>query len=94
MPGPTTRATLTSVELSDTALRRCSGPTISSMKLWREGFSKALLRPSSNASAPISNTVTAPVIVNTPSSSAWTPMAAWRMTISLRLSTRSAMTPP
>src|SRR5450759_783959 len=44
------RAALTSTELSVTALRRSAGPTISSTKDWRAGFSKALLRPSRSAS--------------------------------------------
>ena len=93
-PGPTTRATLTSTELRLTALRRCSGPTISSMNDWRAGFSKALLRPSSAASTPISQTRTSPVTVSSPSTSACTPIALCRITISRRLSTRSAITPP
>ena len=46
--GRPTRATLTSTELRLTALRRCSGPTSSSMNDCRAGFSNALLRPSSD----------------------------------------------
>ena len=37
------------------------------MNDWRAGFSKALLRPSSAASTPISQSRTAPVTVSTPS---------------------------
>ncbi len=54
--GPTERATLTITELRLTALRTCSGPTISDMNDCRAGFSKALLKPSSAASTPISQT--------------------------------------
>ena len=48
--GPTTRATLTITELRLTALRRSSGPTISSTNDCRAGFSKQLSIPSSRAS--------------------------------------------
>ncbi len=92
--GPIARATLTSTELRLTALRRCSGPTISSMNDWRAGFSNALLRPSKAASTAISHTRTLPDTVRTPSTSACTPIRLCRQTISRRLSTRSAITPP
>ena len=92
--GPITRATLTSVEFRLTALRRCSGPTSSSMNDCRAGFSNALLRPSPTASTPISQTRTAPVTVSSPRISACTPIAACNAIIVRRLSTRSAMTPP
>ena len=42
----------------------------------RAGFSKALLRPSSSASTPISHSSTAPVTVSSPRISACTPIAA------------------
>src|ERR1019366_3231521 len=92
--GPITRATLTITELRLTALRRLSAPTISSMNDCRAGFSKALLSPSSAARRPISHSWTAPVTVSSPSASACRPMAICRTTISRRLSTRSAITPP
>ena len=92
--GPIMRATLTSTELRLTALRRCSGPTISSMNDWRDGFSNALLRPRSAARMPICQTWTDPVTVSTPRISACTPIAVWSAIISRRLSTRSATTPP
>ena len=92
--GPITRAVLTSTEFRLTALRRCSGPTISSMNDWRAGFSNALFRPSSAANTAISQTWTTPATVSTPRISAWTPIALWSAIISLSLSTRSATTPP
>ncbi len=92
--GPIARATLTSTELRLTALRRCSAPTISIMNDCRAGFSNALLRPSKQASTPICQTCTEPVTVSNPSTSACTPIALCKTTISLRLSTRSAITPP
>jgi hypothetical protein len=60
----------------------------------RAGFSKALLSPRTNASTPICQTRTEPVTVSTPSTSACTPIALCSEIISLRLSTRSAITPP
>ena len=92
--GPSTRATLTSVELRLTALRRCSGPTSSSMNDCRAGFSNALLSPSSAARTPISQIRTAPVTVSSPRISACTAITDCSATISVRLSTRSATTPP
>ena len=92
--GPTDRATLTSTELRLTALRRCSGPTSSSMNDWRDGFSNALLSPSRAASTPISHTCTTPVTVSSPSASACKPIAVWSAIIRRRLSIRSAITPP
>ncbi len=92
--GPIARATFTSTELRLTALRRCSGPTISSMNACRAGFSKALLSPSSSASAPICQSSTEPLSVSAASTAACTPIAACSAIISFRLSTRSATTPP
>jgi hypothetical protein len=92
--GPMVRATLTRTELRLTALRRCSGPTSSSMNDCRAGFSKALLRPSSTARSPISHTRIAPVTVSTPRMRAWTPIALCSAIIMRRLSIRSAITPP
>ena len=94
MAGPTTRAVLAITEFSVTALRRCSGPTISSMNDWRAGFSKALLRPSRAASTPICQYWTSPVIVSTPRISAWRPIRDCSESITRRLLTRSAITPP
>ncbi len=92
--GPTVRATLTSTEFRLTAFRRCSGPTSSIMNDCRAGFSNALLRPSRAARAPICHTCTVPVTVSRPRIRAWTPIALWSAIIILRLSTRSAITPP
>ena len=92
--GPIVRATFTRTELRLTAFLRFSGPIISSMNDCRAGFSNALFKPSSSASTPISHSSTAPVTVSTPRISACTPIAACSITISLRLSTRSAITPP
>jgi hypothetical protein len=60
----------------------------------RAGFSKALLNPSSAASTPICHTRTEPLTVSTPRISAWIAIADCSPTIILRLSTRSATTPP
>ena len=92
--GPIMRAVLARTELRLTALRRCSGPTISSMNDWRAGFSNALFRPRSAARRPICQTCTSPVTVSTPRISACTPIAVWSAIVSRRLSTRSATTPP
>ena len=64
------------------------------MNDWRAGFSKALLSPRMNASTPISQTLTEFVTVRSPRISAWMPITACSAIITLRLFTRSAMTPP
>ena len=43
--GPTTRARLNIMELSEMAWRKSSRPTISTVMPWRIGTSKALIRP-------------------------------------------------
>jgi hypothetical protein len=60
----------------------------------RTGFSKALLTPSAAARTAISQSLIAPNTVSSPRTSACTPIRLWSTTISRRLSTRSAITPP
>ncbi len=92
--GPTVRATFTSTELRLTALRRCSAPTSSIMNDCRAGFSNALFRPSRAARIPMCQTWTLWVRVRPARIRAWMPIADCSPIIALRLSTRSAMTPP
>ncbi len=74
--GPTARAAFTSTELRLTALRRSSGPTISSTNAWRVGLSKTVQQPSRPASTKTCQTCTRPVAERIPSTSASDPMQA------------------
>ncbi len=94
MAGPTARAAFTVTEFSVIALRSSSRPTISRTNACLAEFSKALFRPRMTARRQTSQNVTAPSTVSSPSTRAWQPMASCRTIISLRLSTRSATTPP
>lgn len=94
MAGPTARAALTVTEFSVTALRSSSGPTMSRTNACRAEFSNALFRPRMTASRQTSQKRSAPATVSSPSTRACTPIAICSTTMSRRLSTRSATTPP
>jgi hypothetical protein len=92
--GPMMRAPLNIIELRAMALVRSSRPTISTVKAWRAGASKALTKPSPTASRMTCQTCV--WLLN--ESAAWmnaSSMAAvCAATSRLRLETRSTMTPP
>ncbi len=77
MAGPTTRATLTSVELSVTALRTSAGPTTSETKAWRAGLSTALKVPNATARTNTCQSRTTPESTARPRSNETTPRPAW-----------------
>src|ERR1700743_582695 len=64
--GPATRATLTSVLLSTTALRTSPGPTTSAVNVCRAGLSTALKVPKTRASATTCHSRTLPVSTSRP----------------------------
>ncbi len=92
--GPRTRAALTITEFRLTALRTDSGPTISTRKACRVGFSKASARPSSAARPSTCQSWTVSVRVRTASTRARAPITACSATRRRRLSVRSATSPP
>ncbi len=76
------------------AWRKSSRPTMSSVIAWRDGISKALMKPSPKARTMISHTCTTWASVSTASNMACA-IDRLCVQISMRLrSTRSAITPP
>ncbi len=71
-----------------------SAPTISITKLCRAGLSIAFTEPRANTSAMTIQTSTAPVTASPNRTRAGIAIAAWVAISSLRLSKRSASTPP
>ena len=71
-----------------------SGPTISITKLWRAGLSSAFTLPRTSTRANTIQGVTTPLTVTANSASAGTTMPSWVSISSLRLSKRSASSPP
>ena len=91
--GPTTRAALNIEEFRAMALTRSSLPTISTMKDWRVGMSKALTTPSREASAITFQTAIVCVQYRIASANACSMESVWVSTTMRRLSLRSATTP-
>ncbi len=92
--GPTTRAALNIIELSEIAWRRSARPTMSSVIDWRVGTSKALISPMVSARQMISHTCTRCISVSTASTAACSIAALCVTSRNLRRSTRSATMPP
>ena len=94
MAGPTIRAQCTITLFRLTALTTRSGPTISITKLCRAGLSSAFTLPRTSTRANTIQGATTPLTVTANSASAGTTMPSWVIISSLRLSKRSASSPP
>jgi hypothetical protein len=92
--GPRIRPVLKMVEFSPTALARSSLPTISTTNDCRTGLSTAETRPSAVASTSTCQYCTIPATSSRPRTRATSASPDWVASRSLRLSMRSASTPP
>ena len=92
--GPTMRAILNMVELSAMAFIRSSLPTVSATKTWRADISNESEQPSTNAISATCQTCTAPDQVSAARMKASVMAMVCVEMMSLRLLTRSAITPP
>ena len=68
--GPTTRAALNEIELSEIAFNRCSGGTSRGTTAWNTGLKRALALPVASEIAITIQTVTCPLAVSAASAKA------------------------
>ena len=92
--GPRMRAVCTTTEFSATALTTRSAPTISATNACRAGLSIAVTMPRVSTSANTIQVSTEPPAVRPHSAKAGSAISSWVTVRSVRLSNRSASTPP
>ena len=92
--GPTIRDALNSIELSATALIRCSRPTSSTTNDWRTGLSIAVMMPWIVASTYTCQSWIAPVPTSMAKTAAWSSAATCVIVTRRCLGQRSVITPP